>query len=183
MTTEQQCLAMARDQGDEPKRFMSFSKFRDITVKKYSTREAVVEAIRRKSEDDPSFKCEFQEHLHTILAEKYKTVIDIGFLMAICEVNELREAYLKASGLWVEESTGDKTSPTQKWKAQEEVVLPTKDNYVYWSYRDNSGEWQHVQSTPKAAADTLMKLSKELKIFEDHHKAIMEELAEARRGL
>jgi len=180
MTTEQQCLTMARDQGDDCYNITPGKSEIKSICDKYTTRDSVVEAIKNRIIKDNEFAFKLNlEIKEFVIRESCPLFVAPALLSAAF----LRKAYLRASGLWVEELNGDKASPTQKWKAQEEVVLPTKDNYVYWSYRDNSGEWQHVQSTPKAAADTLMKLSKELKIFEDHHKAIMEELAEARRGL
>lgn len=109
MTLEAQCRAMAEDNDFKPGQIISYGELKQ-TIDKYLTRDAVVEAIRKKAESNPDFKYEFQGQLHVILEKKHKTIMGMSFLMSICDESDLREAYLRASGLWVDEEKADPRS-------------------------------------------------------------------------
>lgn len=102
MTPEQQCLAMEIDQGWEllGTRFYNHKTKTFAKPDDYTTREAVVEAIKRKGKSDEEFQYKFSDFLGEIFNKKngYRR-----FIYATASVEALREAYLKASGLWVEE--------------------------------------------------------------------------------
>jgi len=121
MNTEEQCLAMARDQGDYYYIITPSASELEAICKKYTTREAVVEAIRRKGEND----LDFQNSLLGNLSKLYDKLLpkDYNFYfkwkVIVAPVGHLRQAYLKASGLWVEEK--------EKPNTKDEILHHIKD--------------------------------------------------------
>ena len=142
MKLEAQCLAMAEDCKDFDVDLKPGQNYKRYCIDKYTTREAVVEAIRR-NESNKIFKKYFSIEVNEVVYRRSGT-LDNFFGLATIEACDLREAYLRARGLWVEESEdhekekielkiakleNELSQLAQKFpgikKEEEEVVLPS----------------------------------------------------------
>ena len=112
MTTEQQCLAMARDQGE----IIPNNNWKFLTYK-YTTREAVVNAIVERCAEHKEFQFKIDANIKEIVLSEKSEAPFLGSILVI--TSALREAYLRARGLWVKEN--------EKQNPEDELLHHVKD--------------------------------------------------------